>query len=209
MAKLLGILLVLVLAVPSVGLVTRSDTHEPGRHVLLRLQPARRPDPRVTDHPDPRRPHVTLNRQQLTHAATIITVGAQTPGVGRAGVLVALMAALTESTLRMLANRAPTRNRSTYPNDGDGSDHDSLGIFQMRPAAGWGTRRRAHGLDYQARAFFGGPSGPNGGSPRGAARHRRMAVARPRRRCAVRRSQRLPRPLPELSARRGGDPRRD
>ena len=39
---------------------------------------------------------VTLNRQQLTHAATIITVGGQTAGVGREGVLIALMAALTE-----------------------------------------------------------------------------------------------------------------
>ena len=40
----------------------------------------------------------TLNHQQLTHAATIITVGGRTKGVGREGVVIALMAALTEST---------------------------------------------------------------------------------------------------------------
>ncbi|WP_314507484.1 M23 family metallopeptidase [uncultured Microbacterium sp.] len=110
---------------------------------------------------------VILNRQQLTHAGAIITVGAQTPGVGRAGVLVALMAGLTESTLRMLANSAAYPESVAYPNDGDGSDHDSLGIFQMRPAAGWGGVEDLMDSMYQARAFFGGPSGPNGGSPRG------------------------------------------
>ena len=41
----------------------------------------------------------TLNRQQLTHAATIIAVGSGIDGVGRAGIKIALMAALTESTL--------------------------------------------------------------------------------------------------------------
>ncbi len=40
---------------------------------------------------------ITLNKTQLTHAATIITVGARTAGIGRPGVVIALMAALTES----------------------------------------------------------------------------------------------------------------
>ena len=44
----------------------------------------------------------TLNRQQLTHAATIITVGGGIEGVGRPGVKVALMAALTESYWMMV-----------------------------------------------------------------------------------------------------------
>ena len=45
-----------------------------------------------------------LNRQQLTHAATIIAIGNSTDGVGRSGIKIALMAGLTESTLRMLSN---------------------------------------------------------------------------------------------------------
>ncbi|RWR22903.1 M23 family metallopeptidase [Microbacterium enclense] len=110
---------------------------------------------------------VTLDRQQLTHAATIITVGAQTQGVGRAGVLVALMAALTESRLRMLANLSAVPESTDYPNDGAGSDHDSLGLFQMRPSGGWGTVAELMDADYQARAFYGGASGPNYPSPRG------------------------------------------
>ena len=109
----------------------------------------------------------TLNKQQLTHAGTIITTGANTPGVGRDGILIALMAALTESTLRQLANTGTYPESGTYPNDGNGSDHDSLGLFQMRPQSGWGTVAELMDTTYQARAFYGGPDGPNYPSPRG------------------------------------------
>jgi len=109
---------------------------------------------------------VTLGHTQLTRAATIITVGSGIEGVGRQGVLVSLMAALTESTLRMLANVAYPTSLS-MPNDGIGSDHDSLGLFQMRPTAGWGTVDELMDPDYQVRAFFGGSEGPNFPSPAG------------------------------------------
>lgn len=109
----------------------------------------------------------TLNKRQLTHAGTIITTGANTPGVGRDGILIALMAALTESTLRQLANTGTYPESGDYPNDGNGADHDSLGLFQMRPQAGWGTVAELMDTTYQARAFYGGPDGPNYPSPRG------------------------------------------
>ncbi|MER7604702.1 M23 family metallopeptidase [Nocardioides sp. NPDC127503] len=110
---------------------------------------------------------IRLDRTQLTHAATILKVGGRTPGVGRDGVLVALMAALTESSLRMLANTSAWPQSARFPNDGNGGDHDSLGLFQMRPLAGWGTVTELMNATYQARAFFGGEGGPNRGSPRG------------------------------------------
>lgn len=110
---------------------------------------------------------ITLNKTQLTHAATIITVGSQTAGAGRPGVVIALMAALTESHLRMLANTGTYPESADYPNDGNGSDHDSLGLFQMRPQSGWGTVADLMDPQYQARAFYGGPTGPNYPSPRG------------------------------------------
>jgi hypothetical protein len=110
---------------------------------------------------------VRLDREQLAHAATIIQVGTRTDRVGRGGVTVALMAALTESSLRMLANSTAYPDSASHPNDGDGSDHDSLGLFQMRPGAGWGSVAELMDATYQAQAFFGGPTGPNGGSPRG------------------------------------------
>ena len=110
---------------------------------------------------------VTLTRPQLEHAATVITVGGRTGGVGPAGIKIALMAALTESSLRMLSNSTAYPESASLPHDGDGSDHDSLGMFQMRPSTGWGTVQELMDPDYQARAFFGGPTGPNHGSPRG------------------------------------------
>lgn len=109
---------------------------------------------------------ITLNRTQLTHARTITVIGSQTEGVGHNGILIALMAALTESSLRMLSNTSAYPESADYPNDGDGSDHDSLGLFQMRPVSGWGTVAELMNPIYQARAFYGGPDGPNHGSPR-------------------------------------------
>ncbi|UPW02908.1 M23 family metallopeptidase [Rhodococcus pyridinivorans] len=108
-----------------------------------------------------------LNRTQLTHAATIIETGNSIDGITRDGLQIALMAALTESTLRMLANTSAYPESGGYPNDGDGSDHDSLGLFQMRPQSGWGTVAELMDPVYQAQAFFGGPTGPNHPSPRG------------------------------------------
>lgn len=110
---------------------------------------------------------VTLDKTQLTHAATILTVAGQVNGVGRAGAVIAIMAALTESSLRMLANTSAYPDSANYPNDGNGGDHDSLGMFQMRPQSGWGTVAQLMDPVYQAKAFFGGPTGPNYPSPRG------------------------------------------
>ena len=109
----------------------------------------------------------TLNKKQLTHAATIIEVGSSIEGVNRDGLQIALIAALTESTLRQLANTGTYPESGDYPNDGNGGDHDSLGLFQMRPQSGWGSVADLMDPEYQVRAFFGGDDGPNGGSPRG------------------------------------------
>lgn len=124
----------------------------------------------VPDHLDTRTSdgtRVRLNRQQLTHAATIVQVGSRLDDVGPDGITIALMAALTESGLRMLANSSAHPSSRSFPNDGDGGDHDSLGLFQMRPSTGWGRVSELMDPIYQARAFFGGPTGPNRGSPRG------------------------------------------
>lgn len=110
---------------------------------------------------------ITLNETQLTRAATIVNVGSSTTDVGRDGIIVALMAALTESSLRMLSNTVAYPSSGDHPHDGDGGDHDSLGLFQMRPSTGWGSIDDLMDAEYQARAFYGGPNGPNHGSPRG------------------------------------------
>ena len=109
---------------------------------------------------------VTLTEQQLTRAATIIATG-KAQDIPARGQLIALMTALTESSLRVLSNTSAYPGSANIPNDGNGSDHDSLGLFQQRPAAGWGTVENLMDPVWSSRAFYGGPTGPNHGSPRG------------------------------------------
>jgi murein DD-endopeptidase MepM/ murein hydrolase activator NlpD len=110
---------------------------------------------------------VSLSRTQLGRAAAVITVGGQTPDVGSDGVTIALMTALTESRLQNLSNVTAYPASGDYENDGDGNDHDSLGVFQQRPSTGWGAVADLIDPTFQARAFYGGPTGPNTGEPPG------------------------------------------
>ncbi|NYG20033.1 hypothetical protein BJY17_000780 [Agromyces hippuratus] len=167
MKKLLGLLALVLLLGPPAGLVSVAALMNPAAISCSSgsLLVGDIPDSLTARTRDGR--SIALNRQQLTHAATIMTVAGRTGDVGREGTIIALMAALTESTLRMLANPSAYPESLGFPNDGIGSDHDSLGLFQMRPASGWGTVAELMDPEYQARAFFGGSSGPNGGSPRG------------------------------------------
>ena len=101
-----------------------------------------------------------LNKQQLTHAAMIITVGSSIDGIDRDATKIALMAALTESSLQMLANTGTYPESGDYPNDGNGSDHDSLGLFQMRPPIRMGHRQRTHGPRVQGEGVLRRPRRP-------------------------------------------------
>ncbi|MCQ9163931.1 NlpC/P60 family protein [Arthrobacter sp. STN4] len=82
------------------------------------------------------------------------------------GIRIALMMGLQESGLQNLAN-ATVPESLQFPHDGVGSDHDSLGSAQQRPADGWGTVGQLMQPAYDAAAFYGGPQGPNHGSPPG------------------------------------------
>lgn len=75
--------------------------------------------------------------EQMDNAAVIVAVGAQR-GVPEEGIVVALMAAMTESSLRNL----------------DHGDRDSLGLFQMRPSQGWGSPDQVRDPTYAAGKFF-------------------------------------------------------
>lgn len=164
--KLLVLLLVLFCIGPSTALVSLGAFAGPlGFCVTDSLTVGTIPDSLTATTADGTQ--VVLEKRQLTHAATIITTGAGIPGVGQAGVRIALIAALTESRLLMLANTGAYPESGSFPNDGDASDHDSLGLFQMRPAAGWGTVANLMNPTYQAQAFYGGENGPNYPSPRG------------------------------------------
>lgn len=108
---------------------------------------------------------VALEERQLEVAANIINIG-RSAGAGDKGVTIALMVALQESRLRNLANDS-VAGSTDYPHDGVGSDHDSVNAFQQRPSQGWGSIDELMNERYAATAFYGGPTGPNEGLPRG------------------------------------------
>ncbi|WP_212829116.1 hypothetical protein [Catellatospora sp. TT07R-123] len=81
--------------------------------------------------------------EQKANAEAIIKVGQDMKLPPRAWVI-ALATAAQESTLNNLGNL------------GDQNDHDSLGLFQQRPSAGWGTPDQLTTPEYAARAFYQG-----------------------------------------------------
>lgn len=95
-------------------------------------------------------PSSTLDAEQSANADVIIRVGREL-GVPDRGIAIALGTAMQESWLRNL----------------DWGDRDSLGLFQQRPSTGWGTPEEVRDPVRAARAFYGGPSDPNGSLTRG------------------------------------------
>lgn len=93
---------------------------------------------------------VRLDAEQIENVKTIIAVGRER-GVSRDGIAIALATAMVESWIRNL----------------DGGDRDSVGLFQQRPSAGWGSIAQIRDPRRSAAAFFGGPGDPNGDRTRG------------------------------------------
>lgn len=108
---------------------------------------------------------ITLSQSQVTVAQAYIAVG-RARSVPDNGIVIASMMALQESNMQMLANPSVPESLQ-YPHDGVGSDHDSVGSAQQRPSTGWGSVAELMKPAYNAEAFYGGPQGPNHGSPRG------------------------------------------
>ncbi|MGV8968944.1 MAG: LysM peptidoglycan-binding domain-containing protein [Microbacteriaceae bacterium] len=91
-----------------------------------------------------------LTAEGEANARTIISVGREL-GVSDYGIVIALATAMQESTMRNL----------NY------GHLDSVGLFQQRPASGWGTPAQLTTPAYAARLFYGGASNPNKGKTRG------------------------------------------
>ncbi|KAI5804415.1 hypothetical protein EDC01DRAFT_779303 [Geopyxis carbonaria] len=72
-----------------------------------------------------------LNAKQSKYAQTIADV-AHSYALPVRGCVVAIATAMQESTLRILANTG-VPDSYNYPHDAEGSDHDSVGLFQQRP----------------------------------------------------------------------------
>jgi len=93
---------------------------------------------------------VGLSAEQRQNAATIVAVG-RSLGVPDRGIVVALAAAMQESSLRNLPH----------------GDRDSVGLFQQRPSQGWGSAAKLQDPAHATALFFGGRNNPNAGKTRG------------------------------------------
>ncbi|MGV8885057.1 MAG: LysM peptidoglycan-binding domain-containing protein [Microbacteriaceae bacterium] len=91
-----------------------------------------------------------ISGEQETNALTIIRIGREL-GVSDYGIVIALSAAMQESTLRNISY----------------GHLDSVGLFQQRPSSGWGTVAQLTTPSHAARLFFGGLQNPNKGKTRG------------------------------------------
>ncbi|WP_433167618.1 hypothetical protein [Kribbella sp. CA-247076] len=85
-----------------------------------------------------------LRASQIAFARVIDQVAVQRGLPGQA-TLIALMTALVESDLQNLSY----------------GDRDSVGLFQQRPGAGWGSVAQIMNPQYAAEAFFGGSAPPS------------------------------------------------
>lgn len=119
------------------------------------------------------------SQNQINNAKVVMGI-AKTENLGQQGALIGLMVGLAESSLLILANSNVPVSESNPAKQGDGSDHDSVGIYQQRPSMSWSTLAPDGGsaaiankdavwqlMDpaYAAEAFFGSPPGSNAPGP--------------------------------------------
>jgi N-acetylmuramoyl-L-alanine amidase len=123
--------------------LSRTSVIHPGQRLTVPA-PSRGPAGAPSDAP------AQLDAEQMANARHIIDVGRRL-GVPDRGIEIALGAAMQESWLRNL----------------DWGQDDSLGLFQQRPSAGWGTPAQILDADRAIRVFYGGPGDPNGAATRG------------------------------------------
>lgn len=91
-----------------------------------------------------------LQDDQTANALTIIAVGRQL-GVSDYGIVIGLATAMQESSMRNI----------NY------GHLDSVGLFQQRPSAGWGSVSQLTDATHAAKLFYGGAGNPNKGKTRG------------------------------------------
>jgi LysM repeat protein len=87
-----------------------------------------------------------LTDEMAANARVIISVG-KSLGVSDYGIVIALSAAMQESSMRNI----------------DYGHLDSVGLFQQRPSSGWGSVAQLTNPTHAAKLFYGGPSNPNRG----------------------------------------------
>lgn len=98
-------------------------------------------------------PGTTQITGEQVENARVILAATKALGMPQQAGVIGVMTAYQESKLLVLAN--PTVPESlTYPHQGEGSNHDSVGTFQQRPSMGWGTVAQLMDPSYAATRFL-------------------------------------------------------
>ena len=93
-----------------------------------------------------------LDKAQMANALAVIQVGEEM-NVPKRGQAIALMTVMQETKFYNLASdKYPSSLK--IDNEGVGSDHDSVGIFQQRPSMGWGSVKECMDVEYASTAFY-------------------------------------------------------
>jgi hypothetical protein len=97
-------------------------------------------------------PVAGLTQTQMNNAKAIVQAGEALSLPTRAFVA-AVACSLQESRLYNLASSALPESFQ-YSNEGSGSDHDSVGLFQQRSSTGWGSVKDLMQPSYAATQFY-------------------------------------------------------
>jgi hypothetical protein len=102
----------------------------------------------------PRRPAPVagLTQVQMDNAYSIVKAG-QKHKLPKRAMVIAVATAMQESTLLNRASDVLPESYG-YKHQGTGSDHDSVGLFQQRTSAGWGSVRQLMNPEFAATAFY-------------------------------------------------------
>jgi hypothetical protein len=97
-------------------------------------------------------PVAGLDQTQMNNAKRIVQAG-QAMGLPKRAYVIAVATSMQECNLFNLASTV-LPDSYNYPNEGSGSDHDSVGLFQQRPSSGWGAVSQIMDPGYAATAFY-------------------------------------------------------
>ncbi len=97
-------------------------------------------------------PVAGLDQIQMNNAKKIVEA-AKSMGLGKRAQVIAMATAMQESNLYNLASTALPESYN-YPNEGEGSDHDSVGLFQQRSSSGWGSVANLMKPDFATKQFL-------------------------------------------------------
>jgi hypothetical protein len=129
-AGALGVLSAVVVPIVVVG--PGDDAYAASPPSLVQLHPTGIPGPQSD---------FSISAGQLRNAHEIIRAG-QAMGLPARAWVIAVATSIQETKL------------INYGYLGSANDHDSLGLFQQRPSAGWGSPEQLTDPDYAARAFY-------------------------------------------------------